>query len=265
MGRGKRQILAQLDPFLPKSYNKYIEPFLGGGAVFFHLLPQRPILININPDLMNIYQVIKTDVESLIVSLKQHKNEASYYYQIRNIDRDPIQFSKWFPVEKASRHIFMNHVCFNGLYRVNSSGFFNAPFGQYKNPTICDEPNLRAVHDALQNVELIAGSFELCLEYAEKNDLIYMDPPYIPISKSANFTSYTKDNFGPEDQQKLFSVFQQLDAKGCKILLNNSYCDFILDLYHEYRIETLMANRAINSDATKRGKIKEVLIMNNFE
>lgn len=261
---GKRQLIPQITRFLPKSYNKYIEPFVGGGAMFFSLSAKRAILMDINPDLINIYQVIKTDLESLITSLKKHKNEEAYYYQVRNVDRNREEFCNWSNVEKASRHIFMNHVCFNGLFRVNSSGYFNVPFGDYKNPTLCDENNLRAVHDSLQNVDLYVSSFEKVLELAEKDDFVYFDPPYVPLSETANFTSYTKENFGPDDQKKLFQVFRQLDAKGCKIIMSNSYCDFILDLYKEYRIETLMASRAINRDATKRGKIKEVLILNNF-
>jgi DNA adenine methylase len=262
---GKRQLLEQLDSYIPKTFNKYIEPFVGGGAMFFYLLPEKAILIDINPDLINIYTVIKNNVQELIESLLQHKNDSEYYYTIRDVDRDKEVFSKWSDVEKASRNIYMNHTCFNGLYRVNSKGFFNVPFGDYKNPLICDEENLLAVHEALENVELHVGSFEMCLDFAETGDFIYFDPPYVPVSQSANFTSYTKENFGRNDQYKLFEVFKELDARGCKMLLSNSHSEFIIDLFKEYRVETLMANRAINSDGSKRGKIKEVLILNNFE
>ena len=258
---GKRQLLSQLDPFIPSRFNKYIEPFVGGGALFFYLLPERAILMDINPDLINIYKVIKQDVDGLIISLKQHKNDEEYYYKIRDIDLNKEEFKKWSDVEKASRNIYMNHTCFNGLYRVNSEGHFNVPFGDYKNPVLCDEENLRAVNKALKNTDLYVSSFEKCLEYAAKDDFIYLDPPYVPLSETASFTSYTKENFEPDDQRKVLEIFKQLDKKQCKILLSNSYCDFILDLYKDFKIETIMANRAINSDGSKRGKIKEVLII----
>jgi DNA adenine methylase len=261
---GKRQLLSQLDPFIPPKFNKYLEPFVGGGAMFFYLLPERAVLMDINPDLINIYKVIKYEVDALIASLKQHKNEEAYYYKIRNIDLDKEEFAKWTDVEKASRNIYMNHVCFNGLYRVNSAGHFNVPFGDYKNPILCDEENLRAVNKALKNVDLHVNSFEKCLDFAEKDDFIYIDPPYVPLSLTASFTSYTKENFGPEEQRRLLEVIKELDKRGCKVLLSNSHCDFILDLYKDFKIETIMANRAINSVGSKRGKIKEVLIMNNF-
>ena len=261
---GKRQLLSQFDPFIPSKFNKYIEPFVGGGAMFFYLLPERAVLMDINPELINIYKVIQQNVDALIASLKQHKNEEEYYYKIRNIDLDKEIFAKWTDVQKASRNIYMNHTCFNGLYRVNSDGHFNVPFGDYKDPILCDEENLRAVNKALKNIELHVGSFEKCLDYAEKDDFIYLDPPYVPLSLTASFTSYTKESFGPEDQRRLLDVLKELDERGCKVLLSNSYCDFVLDLYKDFKIETIMANRAINSVGSKRGKIKEVLIMNNF-
>jgi len=194
-------------------------------------------------------------------SLKKHKNDKEYYYNIRGVDRTP-EFKEWTDVEKASRIMFMNKCCFNGLYRVNSKGQFNVPFGSYKNPNFCDDENLLAVQKSLKNVQIINNSFQECLKYAEEGDFIYFDPPYVPISDSANFTSYTKDNFGLEDQQKLYETFEILNERGCSVMLSNSYCDFILDLYQGFNISTLKAKRAINSDATKRGAIKEVLVTN---
>jgi len=259
---GKRQLIPQMDKFFPDSFNKYIEPFLGGGAIFFYLLPKKAILIDINEELINVYKVIKNNVYELIDSLKKHKNEKEYYYKIRNLDRNPKEFAKLSNIEKASRTIFMNRCCYNGLYRVNSKGQFNVPFGRYKNPKFCDKENLIAVHKALQNVKIINSSFEKCLDYAEKNDFIYFDPPYMPISNSANFTSYTKNNFTQQDQIRLFKIFKKLDERGCKVMLSNSYTNFILELYKDYNIHILQAKRAINSDASKRGIIKEVLIIN---
>ncbi|MHA1379137.1 MAG: DNA adenine methylase [Candidatus Helarchaeota archaeon] len=258
---GKRQLLEQLDSYLPKSFNKYIEPFVGGGALFFYLLPEKAILIDNNEELINCYKVIKNNVEELIRSLKTHKNEKSYFYKIRNADRTE-EFKDWSDVERASRAIFLNRCCFNGLYRVNSKGQFNVPFGRYKNPKFCVEQNLRAVHQLLQNVKIVLGPFEDCLEYADRDDMIYFDPPYHPLSETANFTGYTKGGFGKESQIKLFDVFEELDERGCRLMLSNSYNQFILDLYKNYKIITILAKRAINSDATKRGQIREVLILN---
>jgi len=260
---GKRQLLNKFSEYFPGNFKNYIEPFVGGGAVFFYLLPNSAILIDNNEELINCYKIIQNQVEELILSLKQHRNEKEYYYQIRNIDRNRQEFSKWSNIERASRTIYLNKCCFNGLYRVNNKGQFNVPFGEYTNPKFCDEKNLKAVSSVLKNVQIMNSSFEKCLDFAEKDDFIYFDPPYVPISETASFTSYTKDNFGPEDQRKLFRVFKELDERRCKIILSNSYCEFILDLYRDYHIEIIEANRAINSDGTKRGKIKEVLIFND--
>lgn len=260
---GKRQLLSQIDQYLPLLFNKYIEPFVGGGALFFYLLPENAILIDNNPVLINTYNVIKENVEELIELLSQHKNEKKYYYEWRNIDRTE-EFKNWSNVEKASRTIYLNRCCYNGLYRVNSKGQFNTPFGFYKNPNYCNKENLRAVNKILQNVKILHGSFEICLDYAEKDDLIYFDPPYVPLSKTANFTSYTKESFKKKSQIKLFNIFKKLDDIGCKLILSNSYNEFNLDLYKNYNIITLKARRVINSNAKKRGFIKEVLILNNF-
>ncbi|MFW9772046.1 MAG: DNA adenine methylase [Promethearchaeota archaeon] len=259
---GKRQLIQQLNQFIPKNYNRYIEPFVGGGALFFYLLPPKAILIDSNLELINIFKVIQENVEELITSLKKHKYEKDYYYKIRAMDRNRQLYSNLSNIEKASRTIYLNKTGFNGLYRVNSKGYFNVPFGRHKNPTICDEDNLRAVHRVLKNVKIVHGSFEICLEYAEKNDFIYFDPPYYPISETALFTSYTKQDFGEDSQIKLYEIYKKLDKKGCKLLLSNSYCDFILNLYRDYRIITLKAKRAINSISSRRGMINEVLIIN---
>ena len=259
---GKRQLIQQIDEFIPKKFNKYIEPFVGGGALLFYMLPQKAIIIDNNEELMNCYRVIKNNVSELMKLLKEHENEKTYFYKIRALDRDEEKFATLSDVEKASRTIFLNRCCYNGLYRVNSKGEFNAPFGRYKNPKFCDEKNLNAVNIALQNVEIYKDTFDKCLEFAGKDDFVYFDPPYHPISSTAYFTGYTKESFDREAQRKLFKTFKKLDNKGCKLMLSNSHNDFIKKLYKDYNINTIYAKRAINSKASKRGKIKELLILN---
>jgi DNA adenine methylase len=168
------------------------------------------------------------------------------------------------PVEKASRSIYLNKTGYNGLYRVNSKGYFNVPFGRHKNPKICDAENLRKVSQVLKNVEIYLGSFEICLKFAEKNDFIYLDPPYYPLSDTALFTSYTKNIFDKKSQLELYKVFKELDQRGCYLMLSNSYSEFILDLYKDFKIVTLKAKRNINSISQNRGLINEVLILNQF-
>ena len=250
-----------MEKYLPDSFNTYFEPFVGGGALFFHLTPKKAILIDNNPVLINAYKIIQNNVEELIKSLQKHKNEKEYYYKIRNVDLLD-EFNEWSDIEKASRILFMNKCCYNGLYRVNSKGHFNTPFGKYKNPKFCDEINLRAVHKSLQGIQILLSSFETCLKYAKKDDFVYFDPPYDPLSDTANFTGYTKEKFGKKEQERLKRVFDELSERGCKVLLSNSYTDFILKLYKDYNISLVTAKRVINRDASKRGKIKEILVCN---
>ena len=264
---GKRQLLEQLHGYIPDDFNehKYLEPFVGGGALFFYLMPEDAILIDNNPDLINCYEVIQSDVESFIKELNkhsEHKLEKKYFYQVRKLDRQPEIYSEMSDVEKAGRIIFLNKTCYNGLYRVNKKNQFNTPFGRYKNPTVCDEENLRAVHLLLQNVTILKSDFETVLDYAKADDFIYFDSPYDPLSNTANFTSYTKDDFGRESQKRLAETYKELDERGCKVLLSNSNTEFIKDLYAEFTIEYVKASRAINSDASKRGKIKEIIVRN---
>lgn len=267
---GKRQLLPQLKSFFPKDFNKYIEPFVGGGAVFFYLfrkkklVNKKSILIDINQDLINSYDVIKYHVRELINSLKKHKNEKIYYYKVRDWDKDDQFYNNLSNIEKASRLIYLNKCCYNGLYRVNSKGQFNVPFGKYKNPNLCDEKNLVSIKKALHNIDIIHGSFEKCLDYAESGDFLYLDPPYYPISKTSSFTNYAKEDFGIKHQKILFNIFKELDNRGCKLMLSNSFSEFVKNLYKDYRKVALNAKRAINCDATKRGSIKEILILNNY-
>jgi DNA adenine methylase len=234
----------------------YYEPFLGGGAVFFHLRPVKAVLSDVNPELVNVYRCVRDRVEDLILLLKEHHqhHSHSYYYQIRA--SRPLK-----DVERAARLIYLNKTCFNGLYRENSKGEFNVPMGRYQNPAICDPDLLRAAALALQNTEICIQPFDALLEKpATPDDFVYFDPPYHPLSSTSNFTAYNRYRFSESDQVRLKTVFAELANKGVRVMLSNSDCPFIRELYHGFNIQTVSAARAINSAATKRGRITEVLI-----
>jgi DNA adenine methylase len=258
---GKTQLLPELLKRVPKTCDRYVEPFVGSAALFFALQPQKAVISDVNPDLVNVYTVIQSNVDSLIQDLKQHRYEKTYFYDLRNIDRTSA-YQNWTPVRKASRLIYLNKTCFNGLYRVNSQGHFNTPFGSYKHPTIVDEQNLRACSAALQHIEIRLDSFESVLQNTAPNDFIYFDPPYAPLSDTANFTGYSRDGFGVEMQIRLRDVCVELHTKGIKFMASNSSAPFILDLYQAFNIHFVDAARAINSKGDRRGKIKEVIITN---
>lgn len=258
---GKKQLLPELLARIPEHFERYFEPFIGGGALFFALQPQKAVISDINPDLVNVYQVIQSNLGALIQDLKKHPYEKEYFYNLRNLDRSS-SCQTWDPIQKASRFIYLNKTCFNGLYRVNSEGHFNTPFGSYKNPTIVDEMNLRACSQALQGVEISVGCFNSVLEKAQKNDFIYFDPPYLPLTDTANFTAYSRDGFDLEMQIKLRDLCLDLDQRGIKFMASNSSAPLILDLYQDFSIELVDATRAINSKVDLRGKIKEVIITN---
>lgn len=262
---GKRQIMPAIVDHLPNNISKleYIEPFVGGGAVLFHLQPKKAIINDFNSELINVYEVIKNDVESLIIDLKKHKNEPDYFYSIRGIDRTD-KFDSLSKIERASRIIYLNKTCFNGLYRVNNAGEFNAPFGRYKNPNIVNEPTLKAVNKYLNNnkIELLNGDYTTALKLARKNSIVYLDPPYHPISENSNFTGYVQGGWGEDDQVRLKETCDELNSKQIKFLLSNSSSSFIKDLYKDYSISIVKANRAINSNGANRGEVEEVLIWN---
>jgi DNA adenine methylase len=270
---GKGQLLSQYEPWFPATFRRYIEPFVGGGAVFFHLYNQgqfagRPVfLIDHLAELITCYQIIQGEVEGLIAALRRHephKHNADYFYEVRNWDRQP-DYAQRRDVERAARFILLNRTCYNGLYRVNRRGQFNVPFGRYRNPTICDADNLRAVSQALQGVTLLVGDFSQCLNLAGPGDLIYLDPPYHPLSETAKFTSYTRDNFDLEDQRRLAECFRELDGRGCHVMLSNSCTDLIQELYVEYAQIRVQATRAISSKGDGRGAIPELLVTNRYE
>lgn len=258
---GKRQLLPELLARVPENFETYFEPFVGGGALFFSLQPILACLMDINPDLINIYQVIQTDVEALIQDLQQHRNTADYFYGMRGADR-ATTYHTWTPVQRASRLIYLNKTCYNGLYRVNSQGHFNSPYGSYKNPRILDAKNLYACHVALQDVQIRVGSFEGVIDSAKAGDFVYFDPPYVPVSATANFTSYSQGGFGLEMQEKLRDVCGELDRRGVQFMVSNSAVPLVLELYQSFRIDTVEAARAINSNGAKRGKVKEVIVRN---
>ena len=258
---GKTQLLPELTLRIPSNFSKYFEPFAGGGALFFHMQPEQSILIDINEELTNTYRVIKYQTEELIADLKRHIYEKDYYYQIRNVDRTD-EYKSWSDVQRASRLIYLNKSCFNGLYRVNSKGEFNTPMGRYKNPKIVDETNLRAASIALQKAQIITGSFLEVEEKITRDDFVYFDPPYAPLNATSNFTGYSQDGFDLQMQSSLKNLCDRLDAKGVRFMVSNSNAPLILDLYSNYKIEFVYANRAINSQGDKRGKIPEVIISN---
>lgn len=254
---GKGRLLGQYQPLFPQSYERYFEPFVGAGAVFFHLAPSEAHLSDVNPELVNAYQVIRDQVAELIETLANYPHDRDFYYALRA--QDPATLT---PVERAARIIYMNKTCFNGLYRVNRRGQFNVPFGDYKNPRILDEAGLRAAHAALQGVSVTHQGFDAVLAEAKSGDFVYFDPPYHPLSPTASFTSYAADDFGPEDQIRLAAVFRRLDAKGVKLMLSNSETPFIRDLYEGFHVEQVWAPRAINRDAAKRQAVAEVVVTN---
>ena len=261
---GKRQIIDEITKYVPETFSTYYEPFLGGGAVLFELQPKKAVVNDINKELMNIYEVIKDNVEDLIDDLKRHKNDKDYFYKIRELDRDRERYSILTSVQKASRIIYLNKTCFNGLFRVNKSGEFNAPFGNYKNPNIVNETTLRAVSAYFNKAKIrfSCQDFEDALKWSRKGAFVYLDPPYDPVSETASFTGYDKGGFDRDEQIRLKKTCDKLDKKGVKFLLSNSATDFIMDLYQGYKIEVIQAKRAINSKADRRGNVDEVLVMN---
>lgn len=261
---GKRQLLPELKKYIPKDISTYYEPFLGGAAVLFDIQPKRAVTSDINEELINLYMTIKDNVDELIEDLKKHENTPDYFYRIRGLDRETGIYSKLTKVERASRIHYLNKTCYNGLFRVNMSGQFNAPFGNYKNPNIINEITIRAVNKYLNeaDIKLKCCDYEETLRFIRKGAFVYFDPPYDPISDSSNFTGYSKGGFNRDEQRRLKNVCDKLNSKGIKFLLSNSSTDFILDLYKDYNIKIIQAKRFINSDGNKRGEINEILVRN---
>ncbi len=258
---GKRQLMFELLKNMPENYNRYFEPFIGGGALFFELQPDNAYISDMNEELINLYQVVRDNVDKLITDLKKHDISKEYFMEIRNIDRTE-EYKNWSNVKKASRFIYLNRTCFNGMYRVNSKGEFNVPFGHYKNPRILDENNLINCSNLLQKTEIKHADFSEILTKVQKGDFVYFDPPYVPLSETSSFTSYTKDGFDIDMQFKLRDVCDELDSMGVKFLLSNSDTKLVNELYENYNIKKVFASRQINANAGGRGKITEVLVRN---
>ena len=263
---GKRQLLNDIIPMIPKNCSTYVEPFIGGGAVLFELQPKKAIINDFNGELINVYTVIRDYPEELIKELQFHKenNTSEYFYTVREYDRKPDFFSKMTSVQKAARVIYLNKTCYNGLYRVNSAGQFNSPYGKYKNPNIVNETVIRAMSKYFNenNIVIKNEDFKETLKGLRRGAFVYLDPPYMPISSSSSFTGYTENGFNEDKQRELKELCDKLDKKGIKFLQSNSDCEFIRELYSGYRIKTIKAKRAINSKGNSRGEINEVLIYN---
>ncbi len=258
---GKSQLLTTYAQFFPAKFNHYYEPFIGAGAVFFRLASSRTqfraTISDCNAELINCYLTIKGDVQSVIDELKHFENDEELFYAVRA--QQPAKMTR---AERTARMIFLNKTCFNGLYRVNSKGQFNVPFGKYKNPKILDVDNLLAVSEKLSRVEIMHSSFEQVLKTARKGDFVYFDPPYVPLNNTANFTSYTQHCFGLREQELLAETFAELDKRGCYVMISNSDTKIVRDLYRNFHLHLVKATRAINCRADKRGQISEIVVTN---
>ena len=262
---GKRQLIPEIRKLLPKgvSRNTSYQPLIAGGALFFDLQPKCAIINDCNKELINAYRIIRDNPKELIEDLKKHKNTAEYFYEIRAIDRQPI-FYNLTNIERASRIIFLNKTCYNGLYRVNNAGEFNSPFGNYKNPNIVNEPVINAVSKYLNSAQIQISNedYEVILRDIPTNSFVYLDPPYHPVSESSNFTGYVQGGWNEEDQIRLRDTCNILNDNGIKFILSNSASDFIREIYSDYNIHIVQANRFVNSNSSRRGQVDEFLIRN---
>ncbi|HEY2731880.1 MAG TPA: DNA adenine methylase [Polyangia bacterium] len=256
---GKRQLLPHILRSVPAQVDTYYEPFLGGGAVFFALAGQgrfrRAVLSDANDELINCYDVVRTRVSALVAVLRKHRYEEAYYYRLRDQEPEVLR-----PVERAARLIYLNRCGYNGLYRVNSAGRFNVPFGRHREPTICDEPRLRAASEALASVQIRSGDFEERLLEASPGDFVYLDPPYVPLSATSSFTSYARGAFGVAEQARLALALRGLGQRGVRALLSNSDCRATRALYRGLALRKVPVRRAINSVPTARGSVAELLV-----
>ncbi|MDK4267528.1 DNA adenine methylase [Corynebacterium accolens] len=262
---GKRQLLPHIHAALPDGTpRRYYEPFIGGGAVLFSLTPACARVNDLNSELINLYEVVREGVDELISLVSTYPNDADFFYQLRAVDRDADRFAALSATERAARTLYLNKTCYNGLYRVNSAGQFNAPFGRYKNPTICDADTLRGVHQYFRDndITFTQGDFAAAVAGAGEGDFVYFDPPYDPVNVTSSFTGYQKGGFDRAEQERLKAVCDDLDARGVKFLLSNSATEFIRELYADFSIDTVAATRAINSVGSRRGKVDEVLVRN---
>ena len=262
---GKRQILGELISLMPSTYNTYCEPFLGGGALFFALHPSKAIVNDINEELINFYEVVRDDHQALldIISEYQAKDCEEFFYEIRALDRDVENFKKTSKVVKAARTFYLNRTCFNGLYRVNSKGFFNSPYGKPIYKFIIDTDRFVAMSTYLkeQDITLCSNTYEYVLDKLKKGDFVYLDPPYDRVS-TTSFTSYSKYDFTQADQHRLRLACDKLNDRGVKFMLSNAPTDFIVEEFKDYHQSFVSASRIVNSKVEGRGKVKEIIVRN---
>lgn len=245
---GKSQLLGEILPRMPKNFNKYIEPFFGSGAVYFAIAPHRAVIADSNPELINLYRAIATDVEKIIAILSSYENTKERFYAVRAIDWKEMD-----QLEAAARTIYLNKTCFNGLYRVNKKGMFNTPYANNKRKQFCDEAEIRKAALLLKNAEIICDDFHTVLmKTAEEGDFVFLDPPYVPVSKYSDFKRYTKEQFGEEDQRKLSQDVEYLYNKGCNVMLTNSNHPLVHELYKRFKIEVFQTKRMINKVGNNR-------------
>lgn len=252
---GKTQMLSDLIPKVPASYGRYIEPFIGGGAMFFALQPKNAVIADSNPELINMYRQVADHVDDVIEYLKTYENTSEMFYEVRSLEWTTLP-----EAEAAARTIFLNKTCFNGLYRVNKQGKFNVPFGKYKNPKICDEDGLRAASEVLKKAEILCGDYLLVLEhYAQPGDFVFLDPPYLPISEYADFKRYTKEQFYEEDHVELAKMIMTLHERGCHVILTNSNHPLVHELYAPFTIDVIQTKRHISCNGSTR-KGEDVIV-----
>jgi DNA adenine methylase len=265
---GKRQLLRDITPLIPEDYTRYIEPFAGGGAVFFSLSGQIqnakiPAWLNdINPELVNTYLMVRDQPDALLADLRTHIYDKDYFLELRGLDRTEEGLAALSTVARASRFIYLNRTAFNGLYRVNAKGQFNVPFGRYSNPLIADADTIYACSAALQNIQITCSGFDEVVSQAGAGDFVYLDPPYIPLSQTAYFTSYSHDGFGPDEQGKLARLLCDLDKRGGRFIASNAFVPQLVELYAGFTIIEVKATRAINADKDGRNAVSEALITN---
>lgn len=261
---GKTKLLPELLGRMPEKFNRYYEPFAGGAALFFRLAPRRAVLADSNHDLVGLYTAIAKDVNAVIRRLEMHRelHDESHYYETRTRWND--REVSWSTPERAAAFIYLNKTCFNGLWRVNRAGAFNVPIGRYTDPPICVPDTLRAAQQVLARAEIRRADYRTAVSDARAGDFLYFDPPYDPVNPTSNFTSYTADAFGPDEQRALADTARALVAKGCRVMLSNSDTPFIRSLYKGMRVERVKCPRAINSNAAKRGDVDELIITGGY-
>jgi len=255
---GKRALVPALTALFPAAYGDYYEPFVGGGAVFFALRPARALLNDANEELINCYAVVRDRLAELLVALAGHVNTDAHFHRVRAERPDDLD-----EIARAARLIYLNRTCFNGLYRVNRNDEFNTPYGHYRNPTLVPEKSLRDASAALQHVTLTAAGYREACANAGPGDLVYLDPPYVPVGEHADFRRYHREQFRDDDHEELARLFKELDARGCHVRLSNAYTPFVLDLYADWTIHEVTTRRAINSNGSGRGPIREVVVAND--